>query len=71
MIPGGFMRLTPRLPDDRRFPWQVDLRLIVLALVVIESVRYYDSHGRLVRDHLTKPAELAVLASVEFTNEPQ
>ena len=140
------MRLAPRLPDDRQFSWQVDLRLIVLALVVlvgflavmaynrrstelagagsaaerlqpvttppasavvrrtvyvpiysslylgrdikndmvqltstlsvrnvsprfpvvIESVRYYDSHGRLVRDHLTKPAELAALASVEF-----
>ncbi len=34
--------------------------------VVIESVRYYDSHGRPVRDHLPKPAELAALASVEF-----
>jgi uncharacterized protein DUF3124 len=34
--------------------------------VVIEAVRYYDSHGRLVRDHLEKPAELAALASVEF-----
>jgi uncharacterized protein DUF3124 len=34
--------------------------------IVIESVRYYDSHGRLVREHLDKPAELAALASVEF-----
>jgi hypothetical protein len=34
--------------------------------VVIEAVRYYDSHGRLVRDHLTKPARLDALASVEF-----
>ena len=34
--------------------------------VVIESVGYYDSHGRLVRDHLTEAAELAALASVEF-----
>ena len=34
--------------------------------LVIESVRYYDSHGRLVREHLTKSAELATLASVEF-----
>jgi len=34
--------------------------------VVIESVRYYDSYGRRVSDHLTKPAELAALASVEF-----
>ena len=34
--------------------------------VVIESVRYYDSHGRLVREHLPQPAELAALASVEF-----
>ena len=34
--------------------------------VVIESVQYYDSHGRLVRAHLDKPAQLAALASVEF-----
>jgi hypothetical protein len=34
--------------------------------LVIESVRYYDSHGRPVRDHLTTPSELAALASVEF-----
>ena len=142
------MRLAPRLSDDRRFSWQVDLRLVIVAFVVllgsfavvagnrratdhastgsvaerpqpftnpssaswprtrrtvyvpiysslylgrdikndmvpltstlsvrnvsprfpivIESVRYYDSHGRLVRDHLTEAAELAALASVEF-----
>ena len=141
------MRLAPRLSNDRRFSWQVDLRLIIFAFValfgilaavaynrratehagtgsaaerlqpvmnpppesgvvrstvyvpiysslylgrdikndmvqltatlsvrnvsprfpiVIESVRYYDSQGRLVRDHLPKPAELAALASVEF-----
>jgi hypothetical protein len=34
--------------------------------VVIESIRYYDSHGQLVREHLDKPAALAALASVEF-----
>ena len=34
--------------------------------VAIESVRYYDSHGRLVREHLPQPARLAALASVEF-----
>ena len=34
--------------------------------IVIESVHYYDSHGRAVREHLAKPAELAALASVEF-----
>jgi hypothetical protein len=34
--------------------------------IVIESIRYYDSHGRAVRDHLTMPSELAALASVEF-----
>jgi len=34
--------------------------------IAIESVRYYDSHGRLVRNHLENPAELAALASVEF-----
>jgi hypothetical protein len=75
------MRLAPRLSDDRWFSWQVDLRLTIFAFVVlylsvrnvsarfpvvIESARYYDSHGRLVRDHLPKPAELAALARVEF-----
>lgn len=34
--------------------------------IVLESVHYYDSHGRAVREHLAKPAELAALASVEF-----
>jgi len=34
--------------------------------VAIASVRYYDSLGRFVKDHLAKPAELAPLASVEF-----
>jgi hypothetical protein len=34
--------------------------------VVIESVRYYDSHGRAVKDYLTTASELAALASVEF-----
>jgi hypothetical protein len=34
--------------------------------IVIESAQYYDSHGRPVREHLPKPAELAALASVEF-----
>jgi hypothetical protein len=34
--------------------------------VVLEFVRYYDSTGRLVREHLQKPAELGPLASVEF-----
>ena len=28
------MRLAPRLSDDRRFSWQVDLRLVILAFVV-------------------------------------
>ena len=141
------MWLAPRLSDDRRFSWQVDLRLVTFAFVVLVgipaamaynrgatdhagtgsaaerlrpitdpppasgvvrrtvyvpiysslylgrdikndivqltstlcvrnvrvcfpvasvTVRYYGSHGRLVRDHLTKPAELAALASVEF-----
>jgi hypothetical protein len=143
----AFMRLGPRLSDDRRFSWQVDLRLVIFIFlvlfgilaaiaynhgvadraiagsaaerlqpvtnapatsgavrrtvyvpiysslylgrdikndmvqltatlsvrnistrfpVVIESVRYYDSHGRVVKDHLSQPAELAPLASVEF-----
>ena len=29
------MRLAPRLPDGRRCSWQVDLRLIILAFVVL------------------------------------
>lgn len=140
------MRTTSGPSDDRRYAWQVDLRLVILAFVVllgifaifeynrrgadhasagsaaerlqpvtnppadgvvrrtvyvpiysslflgrdikhdmvaltstlsirnvsqrypvtIEFVRYYDSHGRPVRDHLPKPSELAALASVEF-----
>lgn len=27
-LPEAFMRLAPKLPDDRRFSWLVDLRLI-------------------------------------------
>jgi hypothetical protein len=34
--------------------------------IVLEFVRYYDSAGHLVRDHLAKPAELRPLASVEY-----
>lgn len=29
------MRLAPRLSDDRRFTWHVDLRLIIFAFVVL------------------------------------
>jgi hypothetical protein len=34
--------------------------------IVIESVRYYDSQGHAVREHLKTSAQLAALASVEF-----
>jgi hypothetical protein len=34
--------------------------------LVVESVRYYDSQGKHVRDHVAQPGELAPLASVEF-----
>lgn len=34
--------------------------------ITIESVRYYDSNGRPVKDHLSTASELAALASVEF-----
>lgn len=34
--------------------------------IVLEFVRYYDSAGHLVREHLSKAAELRPLASVEF-----
>jgi len=38
LVPEAFMRLTPRLPDDRRFSWQVDLRLVILAFVVLFGI---------------------------------
>ena len=34
--------------------------------VVLNSVRYYDSAGKLVREYLKEPAELGPLATVEF-----
>ena len=34
--------------------------------ITLESVRYYDSSGKLVRDYLAKPSALAPLGSVEF-----
>jgi hypothetical protein len=34
--------------------------------LVLDSVQYYDSAGKLVREYLENPAELAPLASVEF-----
>jgi hypothetical protein len=34
--------------------------------LVLEVVRYYDSAGKPVRDYITRPSELAALASVEF-----
>jgi hypothetical protein len=34
--------------------------------IVLESVRYFDSGGHLVRDHLSQPAKLGTLSSVEF-----
>jgi hypothetical protein len=32
----------------------------------LNFVRYYDSAGKLVREHLTEPGELGPLATVEF-----
>ena len=34
--------------------------------IVVESVRFFDSGGRHVRDHLATPSELPALATVEF-----
>ena len=34
--------------------------------IILDSVRYYDSTGKQVREYLEKPAELPPLASVEF-----
>jgi hypothetical protein len=34
--------------------------------IVIDHVRYYDSHGRQVREYLATPSELGPLATVEF-----
>ena len=32
------MRLAPRLSDDRRFSWQVDLRLVIFAFMVLLGI---------------------------------
>lgn len=34
--------------------------------IVLDHVRYYDSGGRMVREYVSRPAELGPLASVEF-----
>ena len=34
--------------------------------IVLTSVRYYDSHGQLLREYLTEPRQLGPLASTEF-----
>ena len=32
------MRLAPRLSDNQRFSWKVDLRLVVFAFVVLFGI---------------------------------
>jgi hypothetical protein len=34
--------------------------------IVLDHVRYYDSHGRRIREYLATPSELGPLATVEF-----
>lgn len=34
--------------------------------IILESVSYFDSSGKLVRDYLDRPAELAAMATVDF-----
>jgi hypothetical protein len=59
----GFNR-QPRLVD---LAATVSVRNVSpLDLIVIESVRYFDSTGKLIRSYLEKPSELPPLNSVEF-----
>ncbi len=45
----------------------VSIRNVSLRFpLVLESVRYYDSAGKQVRDYLSTPSELGSLATVEF-----
>jgi hypothetical protein len=74
------VRRTVYVPVYSSLPLGLDIKQNVVQLssmlsirnvspryaVVLEFVRYYDSAGRLVREHLPKAAELGPLASVEF-----
>ena len=73
-------RRTVYVPVYSSIYWGVDTRetLVDLAAtvsirnvssrypVVIESVRYYDSNGKQIREYIEKPGELGPFASVEF-----
>lgn len=39
--------------------------------IVLTSVRYYDTHGQLVREYLTEPIQLGPMASTDFFVEEQ
>src|SRR6478736_735064 len=49
--PEAFMRLAPRLSDDRRFSWQVDLRLVIVAFVVLLGSFAVVAGNRRATDH--------------------
>jgi hypothetical protein len=77
---GGTVRRTVYVPVYSSLPMGLDIpqNMVDLAAtlsirnvsprhpIVLESVRYYDSAGALVRTDLAAPAELRPLASVEF-----
>ena len=44
------MRLAPRLSDDRRFSWQVDLRLVIVAFVVLFGILAAVAYNRRATD---------------------
>lgn len=79
-LPEPVTRRTVYVPVYSSIYWGVDVkeRLVDLAAtvsvrnvssrhpLVLESVSYFDSAGKRVRDYLNAPSELGPLASVEF-----
>jgi hypothetical protein len=78
--PAGHVRRTVYVPVYSSIYWGVDTGRDVVDLaatlsvrnvsaqhaVIVHYVRYYDSGGRKLKDHVNAPAELAPLASAEF-----
>ncbi len=55
--------------EGRRLPLSATLSIRntdVTRSLVIRSVRYYDTHGQMVRDYLPQPIELRPLGSTDF-----
>lgn len=77
---GPVVRKTVFVPAYSSIYWGVDVdrNMVELGVTVtirnvssrfpvrLESVRYFDSHGKQVREYLDSPGELGPMASVEF-----